>query len=76
MLVAHDHKVTVVNMRDEMRQKQSFTLNLNEEKAARGALETQDTWGAAKITSMAYSENDRKLYTGGFNQKISVWNFN
>ena len=40
MLVAHDHKVTVVNMRDENRQKQSFTLNLNEEKHARGALET------------------------------------
>ena len=32
MLVAHDNKVTVVNMKDERQNKQSFTLNLADER--------------------------------------------
>ena len=41
------------------------------------ALKTENSWGAgAKITSMIYSEADKKVYVGGYNKKITVLNFN
>ena len=41
------------------------------------ALSTENSWGSgAKITSMVYSEADKKVYMGGFNKKITVLNLN
>ena len=41
------------------------------------ALATENSWGnGAKITSMIYNEAEKKVYMGGFNKKITVWNLN
>jgi len=79
---------TAASKQNGVNQQQSFTVSALEEaqNAPNGpsykgrnksdhAVTTENAWGkGAKITSMVYSEADRKVYTGGFNKKISVWN--
>ena len=86
MLAAHDHKLSFINISaDAVASKlsqQSFTVTASQESGqtwsrADHALETENSWGkGAKITSMVYSEADRRVYTGGYNKKITVWNVN
>lgn len=94
MLVAHDHKLSVINISTDSAtssqsstaksQHKSFTVMANNQEAPPTvtgrnchALATENSWGnGAKITAMVYSEADKKVYTGGFNKKITVWNLN
>lgn len=92
MIVAHDHNLSVINItanQDANKsqhsvQKHTFSVvaATQEENRIIGgrnnhALATENSWGnGAKITSMVYSEADKKIYMGGYNKKVTVLNLN
>mmetsp|Transcript_3860 Transcript_3860/g.3794 ORF Transcript_3860/g.3794 Transcript_3860/m.3794 type:complete len:241 (-) Transcript_3860:20-742(-) len=79
LVVAHNSDLSVFSNQDNFVKRQTFKMptakeSLNEDLFST-AEDFSDQWTKKeKIKAIAYSEQDKKIYTGGFLKRINVWN--
>lgn len=78
MIMAYDASVSVVNLFDS---KQISVLDTTKvlQNGVKGRNGDSDYYGdiqSQKITSLAYSEAEKRIYTGSADCRISMWNLN
>ena len=74
MIVAHEHRLTLMNLADNFMTRSTHQVGIDsEDDQVIDITERSTSWGRGLIKSMAIHEGEKRLYVGGFDNKISVW---